>query len=99
MIVGSDQQSRNAKTSNSQSCIASGNTKLLGFVLCSCGNMKRHNVRILELCTKISTILKQELWTWVGKIMGGIGLNFFWVGNTHFHSIEQMPTASMVSVN
>ena len=35
-------------------------------------------------------ILEQELQIWVGKIGVGIGLFFFGVGNTLFHSIIQL---------
>jgi hypothetical protein len=39
-------------------------------------------------------ILEQELRRWVGKI----GLYFLWVGNTLFHSTEQLHFTSQDSV-
>jgi hypothetical protein len=45
---------------------------------------------------KTSTILEQELRSWVGKIGFGIGLHFIRVGNTLFHST--VPAAKLASV-
>ena len=47
---------------------------------------------------KTSTILEQELRSWVGKIGVGIGFHFFGVCNTLFHSIVQLPANSLASV-
>ena len=40
-----------------------------------------------------STILEQELRSWVGKNGVCIGPNLLWVGNTSFHSTAQLSGA------